>query len=1392
MQLLDIPEQTPSSEIDEEIIEIFVEEVEEVLEEIITNFNVWENDPDNFEPLKNLRRSFHTLKGSGRLVGATAIGELGWRFENMLNKVVNGTLSMNGNMLTLIKQVETVLPNMIQQFQHNQQTPYEILLLISQTDYLTQTQGQSLGEFEQPIEIAGVSQKEPSKPEAKPLQESEQPASEVFSVQPEPENEESEIHEVDTNEFLNQNELKLGEDIADENELVLEADSFENNDELLLETDFSEGEDLELDINNLNLPEEEFELEIGIFPENELELDVDSLSENDLEQEISNFPGNEFDLEDTEILSTNEIKQENPSIEKDILSIIPQDMSFLIEPEIDEEEISPELINIFKKEANQHIINLKHCLTNAEKDSQKYIQKDIRRAFHTLNGSSRCIDFSVISEIAAPMEDYANLLFEQQTELTPNMLAYFHEAISLIENLLNDRTIDETQQQQLLNNVQNSLKSLSEPQTTISQQDSTIPLSEEAIPEASDEFMLIFLDEASDILENTQSLLERWQISPDNMQLMKELQRELHTLKGGARMVGIAPMGDLSHSLESVLTRIVEGTAHSNYQLQEIVQTSVDELAAMSEAVRSGVPLDMPSDLIKQINTVLEMDKNLLNDKTSDTPPKQTTSQQESLTTTSLSEEASDEFMSIFLDEAEEILENTQSLLERWKISPDNMQLMKDLQRELHTLKGGARMVGITPMGDLSHSLESVLTRIVEGTVQNNHQLQEIVQTSVDELAAMSEIVRSGVPLSLPSDLMTQIKAVLMNEGIKERETTHTPTKPPSDSSTDDRIRVRATLIDKLTNLAGELSISRAHMEQQQGQVKNNLGEMGQTIVRLHDQLRRFEIETEAQIISHFGPQGGDNEEFDPLELDRFSTMQQLSKALLESINDLVDIQDDIKGLTRQSDTLLIQQSRIGAELQDNIMRTRMVPFSRISPRLQRIARLTARDLRKQVDFIINGEEIEFERMVLDRIVASLEHMLRNAIGHGIEDAPTRQQAGKSSIAKITIGLSREGAELVIKLSDDGAGLNLPVIRQKAEERGLIKSNTVISDYELMQFVLEPAFSTAKTVTQISGRGVGMDVANTEVKQLGGGLRIYSKMGEGTTFEIRLPLSLTITQALLVRIGEETMAIPINHIDAVMRAPRTEVISESNEACYYKYMDNNYPVFHLGELLGFGNTVSADMALIPTLLVRAANRRVALLIDYIEGSKEIVVKSVGPQISSIRWLAGATILGDGRVILILDVPSVTRVEETTTQYIPPEIPAVVIKKEEITIAKTVMVVDDSITVRKVTARLLKRQGMDVLTAKDGLDAVAQLQEYIPDLMLLDVEMPRMDGYELATYVRNTPDWKHIPIIMITSRTGTKHRDRAEKIGINRYLGKPFNENELLENINALLAETVTN
>jgi len=484
---------------------------------------------------------------------------------------------------------------------------------------------------------------------------------------------------------------------------------------------------------------------------------------------------------------------------------------------------------------------------------------------------------------------------------------------------------------------------------------------------------------------------------------------------------------------------------------------------------------------------------------------------------------------------------------------------------------------------------------------------------------------------------------------------------------------------------------------------------------------------------------------------------------------------------TRESETLLLQQSRVSTDLQEGLMRTRMIPFSGLSSRLRRIVRQSARQLGKKIDLDLVGADGEMDRTVIERIIAPLEHMLRNAVAHGIESPERRKAAGKQASGLITITFDREGPEIVLRIEDDGAGIDTAAIRVRAMECGLMSEDSQLTDNDVMQFILQTGFSTAKEVTQISGRGVGLDVVNSEVKQLGGSLHIDSTAGLGTLFTVRLPYTLAINQALLVKAGEEVICVPLGSVEGVVRAncEELEACYRSDE-CLFDYAGNEYQLKHLGTLLNTSAVVLDKVrGQVPVLLIRIGEKRIALQVEALLGSREIVIKPVGAQLSAVDCISGATILGDGSVVMILDMAAVARMNAGMRLSEVPAAPAVESRL-------VVMVVDDSITVRKVTTRLLERNGYKVLTAKDGIDAMGQLQEVVPDMMLLDIEMPRMDGFELATHMRNDAGMKHVPIIMITSRTGDKHRERAQQIGVNNYLGKPYQENDLLDSIQRII------
>ena len=789
------------------------------------------------------------------------------------------------------------------------------------------------------------------------------------------------------------------------------------------------------------------------------------------------------------------------------------------------------------------------------------------------------------------------------------------------------------------------------------------------------------------------------------------------------------------------------------------------------------------------------------------------------------------ELVSLFTEEGGELLDNSDSLMATLRNAPDDVESVRGLQRNLHTLKGGARVVGIAAVGDLAHAMETLLEKIGDRKRALEPIEVDSLERAFDRLHDMVERVEQNRAVATPDNAIERFNALAEGrpagsgaDGAPSRSDAArvrkqaapapaaVPAPPPREApqftetevhAPAEMIRVRSDLLDSLVNAAGEASIYRARLEQQVGNFRFNLVELNQTVARLREQLRKLEIETETQILSRYQRENeaGEGAAFDPLELDRFSNLQQYSRALAESVSDLASIQDILDDQTRQSETLLLQQSRVNSDLQDGLMRTRMVPFESMVPNLRRTLRGAADELGKRAQLRVEGAQGEMDRSVLERMKAPFEHMLRNALSHGIEDPAQRVAVGKPMEGTVTIHVGRQGTEVLVRVSDDGAGFDRDAIRAKAIERGLLQPDVPVSDSELFNFVLQTGFSTASEISQLSGRGVGMDVVANEIRQLGGSLTIESERGRGTTFNIRLPFTLAVTQAITVRAGDTTFAVPMTSVQAVSRIPREEMTGRmASGDRTIEYVGEPYQLHQLSELLGLGSSYATEDSTgqLPLLMVHAGDLRAAVHIDMVIGSREIVVKPVGPQISNVPGMFGATIMGDGSVMLILDLAPLVRhfVAKQSAAATGIEMGDHVVEAEPVQPVpapladeagpRLVMVVDDSITMRKVTTRVLEREQLEVVTAKDGVDALEQLQERVPDVMLLDIEMPRMDGYELATHMKNDARFRHVPIIMITSRTGEKHRQRAFEIGVERYLGKPYSEADLLRHVNEML------
>ena len=560
---------------------------------------------------------------------------------------------------------------------------------------------------------------------------------------------------------------------------------------------------------------------------------------------------------------------------------------------------------------------------------------------------------------------------------------------------------------------------------------------------------------------------------------------------------------------------------------------------------------------------------------------------------------------------------------------------------------------------------------------------------------------------------------------------------------------------------------------------------MGDTVQRLFDQLRRMDIELEAQILAQLDEEvRNDYGDFDPLEMDRYSSLNQLSKSLSESASDLLDLKATLLDKTRDGENLLVQLSRTQSELQTGLMNSRMVPFSRLVPRMQRIARQTADELGKRVELSIINADDEMDRTVLERIAAPLEHMMRNAIDHGIELPEVREAYAKNPTGRVVLGFEREGSEIVIHLTDDGAGINVDAVRKKAIAQGLIDANDdTLSKLDIMQYIFNAGLSTTTKVTQISGRGVGMDVVRSEIRALGGSVSVESEPGKGSRFTIRVPLTVAVADTLVVRAADRHYAIPLVQIERVTQvSPKALLDYYQSSRGTFDIEGTPYRLRYLNEILSghdFGELLSADTGLPVIIIKNQAGQNLAIQVDEIIGSRiEVAIKPLGKQLSYVSGISAATIMGDGSVMLILDLLALMRNAQARV--------AAVLEAKSDSTRPTILVVDDSVTVRKVTSRFLERQGFEAVVAKDGVDALEILQEMTPDLMLLDIEMPRLDGFEVATQVRHNTRLQNLPIIMITSRTGEKHKERAYEIGVNGYMGKPFQETQLLTLIEELL------
>jgi chemosensory pili system protein ChpA (sensor histidine kinase/response regulator) len=1048
--------------------------------------------------------------------------------------------------------------------------------------------------------------------------------------------------------------------------------------------------------------------------------------------------------------------------------------------------MDPVLADIFVKEMRGHLAVINDFLAAAaERPAPHTVDEPLYRACHTLLGSARMAAFEPTMTLAAPLAEHLRRYFESGAALSAEGLAILGAAARQIEAMADGLSVGRHTPADV--DVVRSLDKLAladEPLPAGTHSDS--PLAAGFDPEIA----AIFAEEAAEILDNTEAALREVRQRQDAASVVV-LQRYVHTLKGGARMAGIGAMGDLSHALETLLARIADGLSRPTPTTLDLVQRSLDRLQQMRDAIDAGRSVEPARALIDQLEAfeapVIEapiVEAPVVETPVVDEAPiieapvvETPVVDEAPIIEAPAPVEAITVPLSLVPPPAPEPVRESAAIAEEPSVaaadSSDTVDLTDADLRSLEAVELGP----LTQSGPSLDEIRSAAELIEEPTVE------EPMVMEMPEVAHAATFVEPPVALVIPTEESGEAPATVA--GPTPTPSPTAPSAPPVEVRAVERTetaRVDAALLDLLLNGAGEINIFQSRLAQQVHSIEFHLGELGSTVARLREQLRKLEAETEAQILHRHQEDVDSQMGFDPLELDRYSTIQQLSRALAESANDVASINELLNGLTNEADTLLTQQARVTADLQNGLMQTRMVPFNRHVVRLQRIVRQACADTGKLAELVVEGENSEIDRQVLESMLPPFEHLLRNAVAHGIEKPAMRQQRGKIETGRVLLKIRREGSEVIIEVADDGGGLDLAAIRRKALERGLVADGQRITDEQAVELILQPGFSTASELTQAAGRGVGMDVVDNEVKKLGGSMRIEAVPGQGTRFLIRLPYTLAITHALIVNVGEETFALPLPTVEGITRLSRDKILKHLTEdEPKLDYGGIVYRIQHLGSLVGAApSALPEDENAVSLVLIRAGENSTALLMDSLEGSREIVVKTLGPHIASVPGVTGATILGDGRVIMILDAGTLVRAHRPVGGLLAVPLPPA--KSTQV----TALVVDDSITMRRVTQRLLERRGAKVYTARDGLDAITVLQEHPVDIILLDIEMPRMDGYQLATHVRNDAKLKHLPIVMITSRSGEKHRAKAIEIGVNDYLSKPYQESQLVAAIEALV------
>jgi chemosensory pili system protein ChpA (sensor histidine kinase/response regulator) len=1327
----------PLDDDDFDIRDIFLEEAREVVQTGQDAIRSLATDPSDLSQQATLRRAFHTLKGSARMVGLTEFGEAAWSLEQLLNNWLAEQKPASPDLLSLSDRAMQGFCRWVEDIAAGTDSHWDGEAFRKAADGL-RVEGELLA-----LPLPGDKLPE---------------ADELLLPQEMPM-----AAELAQQDFLQTQTFDLAEMEAINSSLGAtpsEAAPIPQEPATLDFDDFDFGDMFAPEPTPVvaqALPDEE---ELTITESGALAGDLAPAGQPDepdalpLEQvEAEAIEAEAVEAQEIEVMATEETKEIEVEVEPEIKQEIAQEMEPEAEPSdfmgLDDEDedqikvigdlrIGLPLYNVYLNEADEWSRRLLTELNEWSFELDRPLSGSTVGLAHSLSGSSATVGFFALSEIARALEQALHHV-QLHAQGTAEHAQIFIESAEDIRRLLH----------------QFAAGFLKKPD----------PALIEALKEILDTEFPSVLDALNDNFELEYGPLDDWDVEAsaanDAVQVpIAELEAEAAT-----EPVFDLELSDLvteanSSVLEAELEVLLDLEPDS--EPEPTAEVGVPVANNFSAAV-SPLMIDDRDDDIDAVD-LLDVD-----------------------------------LFPIFEEEALELLPKLGTTLRQWMADPDKMAARSEVLRVVHTLKGSARLAGAMQMGEMTHRMESAIEYLGMESLQAS-QLEPLlarfdaIQANFDALRALPEQL-----LSLPeaaiaaADEATLAEAPAVNAGLPQplasvqvNAAAFAPLAPAR-QLTNQSVRVRSQLLDRMVNQSGEVMITRSRLEARVGQLRGSLNELTGNLDRLRNQLRDIELQSESQMQSRLAQAKDSAQGFDPLEFDRFTRVQELTRMMAESVHDVATVQRNLQRTVEGTEDDLIAQGRQARELQRDLLRTRMVEFDGISERLYGVVRQAAKDAGKSVKLDIVGGSLDMDRGVLDRMAPAFEHLLRNAVAHGIEEPAARLAVGKPASGTIKILLQQQSNDVTVEFSDDGAGLDLDRIRDKAMADGQFSESDAPTDAELAALIFDAGFSTASQVTELAGRGIGMDVVRSEVNALGGRIETATQRGLGTQFKLVLPLTTAVTQVVMLRIGDLVFGVPANLIEMVRRVPVAE-LERAYQDDEFEFSGEKVPFYWAGALLQ-ASTGSSEVRTktLAVAVFRSAGQRLAAHVDEVLGNQEVVVKNLGPQLSRLPGLTGMSVLASGAVILIYNPVALASVYGEQARLLKP-VPTSATGKSAApeTLLVTaggqsplVLVVDDSITVRRVTQRLLKREGFRVALAADGLQALERLQEEKPMLVLSDIEMPRMDGFDLARNIRADAKLRDLPIIMITSRIAEKHREHARALGVDHYLGKPYSEDELV-------------